>query len=89
MGQYGDDIMGGMSAAVSDIYMAPTIDKSLRLENDLNEQLMNLSLVDISGSLNSEHKLSLVIDEKGRLISCNNATVEYIFKSNSSFKLIS
>ena len=31
------DIMGGMSPAVSDIYMAPTVDKSLRLENDLNE----------------------------------------------------
>ena len=50
---------------------------------------MNLSLVDISGSLNTELKLDLVIDEKGRLVSCNNTTIEHIFNSNASFKLIS
>ena len=37
VGQFGDDITGGLSSFVSDIYMGPTIDKSLRLENDLNE----------------------------------------------------
>ena len=57
MGQFGDDITGGLSGSVSDIYMAPTIDKSLRLENDLNEQLMHLSLVDICGKFNVDSRL--------------------------------
>ena len=73
---------------VSEIYKATSIDRSLKLEKDLDNQLMHLSLVDICGAHNKRFKLDMQLDEKGRLLFCNNAVINHIFNSNCSFKLI-
>lgn len=87
IGQVGD-VTGGINMGVSEMYMATSIDRGLKLEKDINSQLMHLSLVDICGAHNHYFKLVMQLDEKGRLLHCNNAVVNHIFNSNTSFKLI-
>ena len=39
---------------------------------------MHLSLVDICGAYNKQFKFAAEVDEKGRLMSTNNAVIEHI-----------
>ena len=81
------DIMGSMNLGVSDVYMAPVADRSLKHEKDLDQQLMHLSLVDICGAYNSKYKFTAKFNENGQVTQTNNAILEYIFSHKASYKL--
>lgn len=65
--------------------MAPTIDKALRQEKQVENHLMHLALVDITGSFNKCHKF--MIQEVDGNVDTNNKSLEYIICSDKSFKL--
>ena len=41
---------------IGDKYMSPVVDKALKQEKETDNDLMQLSLVDITGTLNYTHK---------------------------------
>ena len=75
---------------IGDKYMSPVVDKALQQEKEVDNDLMQLSLVDITGTINFAHKFQVLSGsmENGSAIKTNNVIIEHIYHSKSSFKMV-
>lgn len=74
---------------IGDKYMSAVVDKAWQQEKDIDDQLMQLALSDITGTLNYAHKFHVISGNPGSdAIKANNSVIEYIFNSKQSFKLV-
>lgn len=84
---YDEGIMG--DNVINDKFMFTVVDKALGLEREIDKNLMELTLVDITAPNNFPHKFKILggsID--GSAIETNNAVIEHIYNSKSSYKLV-
>ena len=70
--------------------MSPVIDKAMGLEKEIDKNLMELTLVDVTGPNNFAHKFQIIRGsiEQGGAIETNNVVIEHIYNSKSSYKLV-
>ena len=70
--------------------MSSVVDKALQHEKFTDDHLMQLSLADITGTINYTHKFKVFSGnvEQGEPIKANNSAIEYIFNSKQSFKMV-
>ena len=82
-GNMGDNI-------INDKFMFTVVDKALGLEREIDKNLMELTLVDITGPNNFPHKFKIISGsiEGGTAIQTNNVVIEHIYNSKSSYKLV-